>query len=503
MERSFAALESRVFDVLVIGGGITGAGIARDASMRGLSVAIIDKADWGAGTSSRSSRLIHGGIRYLEHGEIRLVRESVRERETLLRIAPHLVRPLEFTWPVYSGARLPKWKLRAGLTAYDLLAGTGRLRRHRALDMSRVLENEPCLRKPALVGGASYFDASTDDSRMTLANVQSAVSNGAVAVSYARMSSLTESAHRVDGAEVRDELSDAQLRVRARTIVSATGPWQAQGTKGSHIALPRHRIGNRSAVTMISPVDGRVMFVIPAGDQAIVGTTDTFTNESPDDVQADESDVRYLLASANEYFPDARLTRADVVAAWAGVRPLAAARGRSDPSSISREHHIAIGQNGVITISGGKLTTYRSMAEEIVDRIFHERAETKPACRTADEELPGGDRNARRAQIEVNRPAFAQTVVHSLSYTHSDVALAATEEMAVTIADVMVRRTHLAFELSDHGVSGARRVAAIMAEFLGWNEATIEKRIAEYDGDAQRIFGSQLSSRESSSASGS
>ncbi|MGH9423121.1 MAG: glycerol-3-phosphate dehydrogenase/oxidase, partial [Thermoanaerobaculia bacterium] len=337
MRRSFAALESTMFDVLVIGGGITGAGIARDAAMRGLNVAVIDKNDWGSGTSSRSSRLIHGGIRYLEHGQIGLVRESVRERETLLRIASHLVKPLEFTWPVYRGARLPKWKLRAGLTAYDLLAGVGRLRKHQSLGAAEVLEHEPCLRRDALVGGASYFDASTDDSRMTLANVQSAVTHGAIAVNYARMSSLTKTGDNVDGAVVRDQLSDGEARVRARCIVSATGPWQARGTKGSHIAFPRHRIGNRSAVTLISPNDGRVMFVIPGGDEAIVGTTDTFTTESPDEVTTTEADVDYLLASANSYFPDAKLKPGDVMAAWSGIRPLASAPPGTDPSSISRE----------------------------------------------------------------------------------------------------------------------------------------------------------------------
>jgi Glycerol-3-phosphate dehydrogenase len=494
MRRSFAALESTVFDVLVIGGGITGAGIARDAAMRGLSVAIIDKNDWGSGTSSRSSRLIHGGIRYLEHGQIGLVRESVRERETLLRIASHLVKPLEFTWPVYRGARLPKWKLRAGLTAYDLLAGVGRLRRHRSLSAVDVLEHEPCVRKDSLVGGASYYDASTDDSRMTLANVQSSATHGAVAVNYARMSSLTETADRVTGAIVRDQLSEAEAHVRARSIVSATGPWQARGTKGSHIAVQRHRIGNRSAVTLISPLDGRVMFVIPGGDQAIVGTTDTFTNDSPDDVKTTDADVDYLLASANAYFPDARLKRDDVVAAWSGIRPLASAPPGIDPSSISREHHIDVARNGVITVSGGKLTTYRSMAEEAVDELVKMLGDRVRECRTAEEELPGSDRNSRRAALEVNDPELARSVLHGLPYTCSDIALAATEEMAVTLADVMVRRTHIAFELSDHGSGAANSIARIMAAALGWDNATISSRTADYARDVERLF----SFRESS-----
>ncbi|MEO7369099.1 MAG: glycerol-3-phosphate dehydrogenase/oxidase [Gemmatimonadaceae bacterium] len=491
MQRSFAALESTVFDVLVIGGGITGAGIARDAAMRGLSVVIVDKGDWAGGTSSRSSRLIHGGIRYLEHGQIGLVRESVRERETLLRIAPHLVKPLEFTWPVYRGARLPKWKLRAGLTAYDLLAGVGRLRRHDSLKIPEVLDHEPMLRRDSLVGGASYFDASTDDSRITLANVQSAVAHGAIAVSYARVSALAESATKPGGVVARDQLSDAELHVRARAVISATGPWQAQGTKGCHITVPRQRIGNRSAVTLISPVDGRVMFVIPAGDQAIVGTTDTFTRDKPDQVRATKEDVDYLLASANAYFPDARLNNDDVVAAWAGIRPLASANGSTNPSSISREHHIERTAKGMISVSGGKLTTYRSMAAETVDLLFEELGEKRQVCRTAEEELPGRDRNERRAEIEADDPELARSVIHGLPYTCSDVAIAVTDEMAVTLADVMVRRTHIAFELADHGVSAAAAVAKEMAKLLRWGDRRILSRIDEYSREVDRLFGAR------------
>ncbi len=489
MQRTFAALESRVFDVLIIGGGITGAGVARDAAMRGLSVAIIDKGDWGGGTSSRSSRLIHGGIRYLEHGQIGLVRESVRERETLLRIAPHLVKPLEFTWPVYRGARLPRWKLRAGLTAYDLLAGTGRLRRHHTLGVAEVLEHEPALRKDSLKGGASYYDASTDDTRMTLANVASAMTHGAVAVSYARKSSVTMTANRADGAIVRDQLSDAEARVRARSVVSATGPWQAPGTKGCHIAVPRQRVENRSAVTLASPVDGRVMFVIPGGDLAIIGTTDTFTRESPEEVRASGADIQYLLASANFCFPDAVLTPDDVVSSWAGIRPLAALPNATSPSSISREHHIECDSAGVITVSGGKLTTYRAMAAEVVDKVIETLGSKQRVSRTADEPLPGEDRNQRRAALEAWRPELARSILHGLAYTFSDVALAASDEMAVTLSDVMIRRTHIAFELKDHGLSVAGPIATELAVSLGWDDALTSKHIAEYAGDARRIFG--------------
>ncbi len=369
MQRTFSALESRVFDVLVIGGGITGAGIARDAAMRGLSVAIVEKGDWASGTSSKSSRLIHGGIRYLERGQIRLVRESVREREILMRIAPHLVKPLEFTWPVYHGARLPKWKLRIGLSIYDLLAGPRRVRRHHSLDTSETLLNEPRLSVAGLKGGASYFDAATDDAGLTLATLTAAVEKGAVAVNNALMVSVTQSGGRANGAFVHDMHDGSEANVRARTVVSATGPWQAKGTKGSHVAVARARIGNQSAVTLTAPQDGRVMFVLPSGDRAVIGTTDVYTDESPDNVKASGREIDYLLAAANHYFPDSKLTTSDVLDTWAGIRPLATAPPGSTPSSISREHQISHDRAGVIIVTGGKLTTYRSMAAEIVDVI--------------------------------------------------------------------------------------------------------------------------------------
>ncbi|HVF40105.1 MAG TPA: glycerol-3-phosphate dehydrogenase/oxidase [Gemmatimonadaceae bacterium] len=390
MQRSFAALESRVFDVLVIGGGITGAGIARDAAMRGMSVAIVEKEDWASGTSSRSSRLIHGGIRYLEHGQIGMVRESVREREILLRIAPHLVKPLEFTWPVYRGARLPKWKLRIGLAIYDFLAGQSGIERHRPIDAEGVLEAEPHLRKDGLAGGAIYYDAATDDAGLTVANMVSAVQNGALAVNYARVESVTRKGAKSGGAIVRDQESEATARVAAHSVVSATGPWQVKGTKGSHIVLDTKRVGNRGAVTMISPDDGRVMFTLPSGDRTIIGTTDIFTDESPDDVRASEGEIAYLLNAANRYFPSADLTTDDVLDTWAGIRPLAASKPGRNPSSISREHSIVRDSSGTIVVTGGKLTTYRSMAAQVVDEIQRGLRTRVTPCTTDSVMLPVG-----------------------------------------------------------------------------------------------------------------
>lgn len=385
LDSSLAALESRVFDVLVIGGGITGAGVARDAAMRGLSVAIVEKGDWANGTSSKSSRLIHGGIRYLERGEIGLVRESVREREILLRIAPHLVRPLEFTWPVYRGARLPRWQLRIGLTIYDLLARKSGARVHQALDPEQVLDKEPSLRAEGLTGGVSYFDAATDDAGLTRANVVSAVAHGAIAVSHARAESATAENGRV-GAVVRGTVEEGSTRVAARAIVSATGPWQAKGTKGSHIVVDRSRVGNHGAVTMTSPDDGRVMFVLPSGDRTIVGTTDIRTDETPDDVKASGVEVAYLLRAVNSCFPDSGLLPGDVLETWAGIRPLASAPEGTNPSSISREHRISRDKAGVVIVTGGKLTTYRSMAAEVVDEV--ERVLGRKVVRSATDEEP-------------------------------------------------------------------------------------------------------------------
>jgi glycerol-3-phosphate dehydrogenase len=373
-DAAVAQLGSTEYDLLIVGGGITGAGVARDAAMRGLRVALVDKGEFGGGTSSKSSKLIHGGLRYLEHGHLRLVRESSRERAILLRIAPHLVKPLRFTWPVYRGARIPKWKLNVGLKLYDMLAKYQRSWKHESLDAREVIKNEPSLRRSGLLGGATYFDAMTDDRKLTLANIESARNAGAEAVENI----LVESAKSTGSGFV---VRSAKLEIFAKVVVNATGPWRAdllqtnspqrvqRGTKGAHITLPREKIGNTDAITLLSAIDGRVMFVLPWDDRTIIGTTDTWTNESPDEVSASAEDIDYLLRSVRPYFPDCALSRSDVTGSWAGIRPLAAGTGTGDPAKISREHTIEEPVTGMFVISGGKLTTYRSMAAEIVDRV--------------------------------------------------------------------------------------------------------------------------------------
>ena len=534
--RQREALARDEYDLLVVGGGITGCGIARDAALRGVKVALVEKDDFASGTSSRSSRLVHGGLRYLEHGYLHLVFEASGERRRLLRLAPHLVRPLEFIWPVYAGARVPQWKLNAGLTLYDALALFRNVGTHRRLSIRQIAAREPALRHEGLVGGARYFDAATDDARLTLANAIGAREAGAVVVNHAMVAELLVRDGAAYGARIVDMLDAVRIDVRAKVIVNATGPWSddmrrlaegggavrssntaVRGSKGVHIAVARDRIGNHGALTLLSPNDGRVMFILPSSRQTIIGTTDTFTDAAPDDVRADEADVAYLLAAANAFFPDARLTRDDVISAWAGIRPLMAGGvENADPGHASREHAIAEGAQGIVSITGGKLTTYRVMAAEVVD-VASARLGNRPRRRppTYNRPLPGGDlafideaiAAAERATAD---PELGRHLVHAYGgrwsavadeiaaaggadriagpYTIGEMRYAVRCEMAYTISDLLLRRTHLAFETRDHGKSIAGRAAQIVAPLLNWDEQTTSARIHEFEQDIGRMF---------------
>lgn len=518
------ALGTQQFDFLVIGGGITGCGIAYEAASRGLSVALVDKADFAWGTSSRSSRLVHGGVRYLEHGHIHLVFESSAERRALLRLAPHLVRPLEFTWPVYEGARISRWKLGAGLFAYDALALFRNVARHRRLSRDAVLKREPALQPEGLEGGASYFDAATDDARLTLANALGAAEAGAVIVNHAGVARLIIEEGRAIGAVVRDGLGGPDIEVHARTVINATGPWSdelralddgappgVRGSKGAHIAVPRARLGNRNAVTMISPVDGRVLFTLPAGVFAIVGTTETESHARPDEVRASHDDVRYLLAAANFFFPTAELHEGNVVSAWAGIRPLVA-DDAVNPGVLSREHAIHSSEHGVVSITGGKLTTYRVMARDVIESVV---GKIRRGSRTLPRPLPGGDFESvpdlvgriaeathdaalaehlassfgtRWQDVWSEMQADVTRVVDDLPYTYGELRYSARWEMAETLGDLLIRRTHLAFETRDHGIGVAASVAEAVAPILGWDKTAIAAALADYEDEVRRIF---------------
>jgi len=495
-QQRLSELGDRRFDLLVIGGGITGAGIARDAARRGLSVALVEQEDIASGTSSRSSRLIHGGVRYLEHGYLRLVFEASRERRRLLEYAPHLVRPLRFTWPVYRGARVARWQLGAALTLYDALALFRNVGWHTRLSREGVLEAEPALETAELRGGAAYWDAATDDARLTLATAMDAAHSSATVMNHARVSALTFAGPggMADGAVVQDMIGGQEVRVQSRVVLNASGPWTdevaameggtkgpaVRGTKGVHIAIPAVRVGNRAAVTMLSPDDGRVMFALPAGTHTIIGTTDTATAEHPHEVRAAKADVRYLLNACNRFFPAARLTEDDVVATWAGIRPLVASGNKGDPSSASREHAIRTSSRGVITVTGGKLTTYREMAEQSTDEVVRHLGIKVRKCDTSTAMLPGERAAASSSDIKLD-PA--------LPWREADVTHAVRHELAETVSDVLVRRTTIAFERKDHGRALAPRVAALMAAQLHWTDAGVRHWIAEYERDVARIFG--------------
>lgn len=485
------------FDLLVIGGGITGCGVARDAAMRGLRVTLFEGDDFASGTSGRSSRLIHGGIRYLETAQVHLVHESIRERQTLLRIAPHIVKPLAFTWPIYRGARVGKLKLSAGLLVYRLMAA-GRSRRHRTLNAAETIAREPALKGAGLTGGAVYYDACTDDARLTIVNALSARENGATVASHTRVTELLRENGKTIGAIVKPRHAGEAYVVRARVIVNATGVWEnsfiaderahrRRGSKGVHISVAKERVGNRDALTLISPIDGRVMFCLPAGPQTIIGTTDTWTNESPQSVHASFDDVDYLLRSANAYFPRAQLTRDDVVSAWAGIRPLANASA-TNPSAVSREHSIVTDGSGVISVTGGKLTTYRSMAAEIVDLVQRALGQERRRAPTDSTGLPGADRAKEIARLQQEDESLSIPLVDGLSYTGAHLAYGVKAEMAQTLSDLLIRRTHLAFETRDHGSSVALHAARIVAPLLGWNEETKSARVREYERDVERMF---------------
>lgn len=490
------SLAAEQFDVVIIGGGITGAGVARDAARRGLRVALLEADDFAAGTSSRSSRLIHGGVRYLEHGYLHLVWESSRERRRLLELAPHLVRPLQFTWPVYRGARVRRWQLAAALTMYDALAMFRNVGRHQPLGSSGILTQEPLLARDGLLGGATYWDAATDDARLTLANVLDAAAHGAIVLNHAPVQKLTFVSPNgpADGVEVRDMIGGSTLHVRGRLVVSCAGPWTdeimrledpdagpaVRGTKGVHIAVPAARVGNVAAVTMLSPDDGRVMFTLPAsGGMTIIGTTDTPTAEHPATVRASRADVRYLLSACNRFFPDARLGESDVVSAWAGIRPLVASGNTGNPASASREHATQLSRRGVLVATGGKLTTYRAQAQQIVDAAVKRLGGAPMPCDTALAPLPGERPPESGGDVRI---------VPELSWRESDIEQAVRKEYAESLADVMIRRTFLAFELPDQGRGIATRVASRMAPHLGWTDAGIATAVREYTRVLDSIF---------------
>jgi glycerol-3-phosphate dehydrogenase len=521
-------VQQQTFDLIIIGGGITGAGIARDAAMRGLSVVLLEKGDFAAGTSSKSSKMIHGGLRYLKQLQIRLVRESLREREVLLKTAPHLVHPFPYILPVYEGDPNTRLQLKVGLVAYDLLAGSRRVEHHTMLSADEVLRMEPALRRDGLRGGFRYFDCLVDDARLTLITIRSAASHGAAVISYAEVTDFERDEERVTGVRFRDHLNGRTGAIKGRVVVNATGPWTDElraksaappilrPTKGIHLTLP-HSSLPLSSIVAFSAIDNRLMFAVPLGTCTYVGTTDTDYTASPDQAQADAADVQYLLDSLNATFQGLQASPSDVISTWAGVRPLVAEEGA--PSDVPRDYDIQIEPPGLFSITGGKLTTYRAMAEELLNLVVQREGKrfgwSATTCRTAENPLPGGhlerfDRfagatiSALEESWGLSRPAAERLVrtygtdyVKVLGYALPDRHLlrpllpngsvlrveavyAAAEEMALTLEDFMARRTDLMLFDHNHGLSAASEAARLMARVLRWDRRQQRQQVQRY-----------------------
>lgn len=542
-EQTWERLQSESFDLLIVGGGITGAGAFRDAARRGLKVAIVEAVDFAFGTSSRSSKLVHGGLRYLENREFSLVFEAVSERRTLMNIAPHLVNPLAFLFPVYEDSRVGFNTIRAGMWLYDALALFRAPKRHITLSVDEVGAQVPPLLREGMKGASLYYDCATDDARLTLETVLDGVDGGGAAINYARVTGfLRDENGRISGVRIYDTLPASgrgEIDVKATAVINATGPWtdrtRAMGTggearlrptKGVHMVVRRDRLGVDFAVVHTHPTDSRVMFTIPWGDRTYIGTTDTDYEGDPADVAATAEDIEYLLAAMAHFYPNADLAAEDVIATWAGLRPLIAQEGST--ATVSREHEIFVDRDGLITIAGGKLTTYRRMGAEVVSRAMDMMALLGriPAdavdAATGREPLPGAvgwpeddDHDKVAAEVlEVCETLAPDTAAHLGNHygmrgldvarlARADQRLQAKladdrpeilaevdwvvhQELAATVRDVLIRRTQVFFRNLDQGLSAAEAVAGRMAELLGWSDQRRIEEVLSYQEEVAR-----------------
>ena len=526
-------LANETWDVLVVGGGIVGAGALLDAASRGLRAALVEQDDIAAGTSSRSSRLIHGGLRYLEQFRFGLVREALAERSRLLRLAPHLVTIAPLLFPVYGVPFLSKAFYDTGLTLYDVLGARHDGGWHRRLSRQEALDLAPTLRTKGLRGGLIYHDGIEDDARYTLAVVRTAQAAGATAVTRVRATGVRSGpAQALQIVRLDDLATGSRLEVRTRTVVDATGVWAAEPghpfragglrilpSRGAHLVVPRSRIPNNTGLTIRVP--GKVVFLVPWPDYWLIGTTDALYEGPADHPAAAGWEVDRLLATVNGTM-DVNLTRADVVGTYAGLRPLIAP---SDGSTVkaSREHRVTIGSDGVVRISGGKYTTYRVMARDVIDAALGPETVRARPSRTADWALIGAadaDTRARIVRELMTIPTFAadgpsiverlvarhgtqapavvalgadldlrRPLVAGRPYLEAEVAWAVRHELALSLDDVLARRLRLAAELPDRGAAVAPRVAEIIGRELGWGASRQALEVQLYLASATREYG--------------
>ncbi|WP_431982597.1 glycerol-3-phosphate dehydrogenase/oxidase [Streptomyces qinglanensis] len=535
---ALARMAETELDVLVVGGGIVGAGTALDAVTRGLSTGIVEARDWASGTSSRSSKLIHGGLRYLEMLDFALVREALKERGLLLeRLAPHLVKPVPFLYPLqhrgwerlYAGT---------GVAMYDVMSvssGHGRgLPRHRHLSRRHALQVAPALKKGALVGALQYYDAQVDDARFVATLVRTAAEYGARAANRARVVGFLREGERVVGARIEDLEQGGEYEVRARQVVNATGVWtddtqgliaergqfHVRASKGIHLVVPKDRIN--STTGLILRTEKSVLFVIPWGRHWIIGTTDTGWDLDKAHPAASSADIDYLLDHVNTVLA-VPLTRDDVEGVYAGLRPLLA--GESEATSkLSREHTVAHPVPGLVVVAGGKYTTYRVMAKDAVDEAVHGLDHRVAECVTEEVRLAGAEgyaalwngraRLAQRAGLHVARvehllgrygsmteevldliakePALREPLPAADDYLKAEVVYACTHEGARHLDDVLTRRTRISIETFDRGARSARECAELMAPVLGWDSGQVDREVEHYQKRVEAERESQL-----------
>ena len=529
-QRDLAALVDRPVDVLVVGGGIVGSGAALDAATRGLRVGLVERDDIAVGTSSRSSRLIHGGLRYLEQYRFGLVREALKERSRILHLAPHLVTIEPLLFPLFGLPIATRTFYQAGMTLYDVLGARRDGGWHRHLSVPEVLAHAPAVRRAGLRGGLMFHDGVEDDARYALAVARSAQEDGATIVTRARAEGLVEESGRVVGARICDLLTGETHEIRARVVVDATGVWGADPaspmaggstrllpSRGAHLVVPRARI--QSDVGLTIRVPGKVVFLVPWPHFWLVGTTDAPYDGPIDRPTAGADEVDELLAAVNHVL-EVGLTRSDVVGTYAGLRPLIAP---SDGSTItaSREHRVVVERNGLVRVSGGKYTTYRLMAEQTIDAalgVLGERAADRPSRTTTRRLVGAADRSeldrigaglAVSASLE---PAVAARLVarhgtqapevvalgrevgllgrlvEGEDHLEAEVAWAARHELALSIDDVLARRMRIVHELPDRAAAIAPRVAAILGAELGWDETRQSSEVESFLAGARREF---------------
>jgi glycerol-3-phosphate dehydrogenase len=497
---TFAELEAQTFDILIIGAGITGCGVARDAAMRGLSVALVEAGDIGSGTSSRSSKLIHGGLRYLAQGDVFVVKEAAVERRTVRAIAPHLAQTMPLVIPIRTKKGMAQ--MRAAMWSYEKLGNVSPDERHELWDTDRLRADEPCVIADNLIGAVVYPEYVTDDLRLTVANARSASGHGARVATYARVEEIIQKKGKAAGAVVRGTLAgdeEREARLRARIVVNAAGPWvdavrrlensrvrnKLELTKGIHLVVSHKRLPIRRTIIMETP-DRRSTFAVPRDSFVYIGTTDTFYADPEYWPEITREDVDYLLEPVNQTHDIAPLTGKDIIAAWAGLRPLLATKGK-DPSEISRRHEVMEGKSGVLSVAGGKLTSFRSMAERVVDQCEKKLGRKPAPSTTAEEPLPGGDFSGdieeMCARLRSNGldDAAAERMVRLYGaealelHGQEDTLLAEVDhsvqnEGALTLEDYWVRRSALArFELNG-GDAALARAGERMGELLGWTE---------------------------------